>query len=332
VSALPEKRARGGKGFDDSTRIPKAFHFRVRSMTAPIASVVIPAHNRPQALEYGLDALAAQTMPSGSFEVIVVDDGSNPAIFLEPARWASKFALKLIHQQNTGPAGARNRGAAEARGEFLAFTDDDCLPTPTWLEKLVATLRDNPDALLGGLTFNGLREDLFAESSQLILEIVYEHFNRDPANAYFFASNNMACSKQGFRDLGGFDEDFPKAAAEDRDFCDRWRMKNRPIIWQKEATVEHRHRQGLVDFVRVYFRYGQGAFLYQAKRKQRASGTMAEDFGFHQSILGRLLPKLSRYSMKDMFWVLPNLCLWQIANAVGFFHEALRCKYARLKS
>lgn len=301
-------------------------------MSSPLVSVVIPTRNRPRAVESCLDSLAAQTLTPGTFEVIVVDDGSDSPLALDPARWSAKFNLKILRQKNTGPAGARNRGVSEARGEFIAFTDDDCLPAPTWLEKIVAALRENPAALVGGSTFNGLREDLFAESSQLILEMVYEHFNRDPANAYFFASNNIACSKQGFRDLGGFDEDFPKAAAEDRDFCDRWRMENRPIIWQKEATVEHRHRQGLFDFVRVYFRYGQGAFLYQAKRKERASGTMAEDFGFHQSLLGRLLPKLSRYSLKDMFWVLPNLCLWQLANAMGFFHEALHFKYARLKS
>jgi glycosyltransferase involved in cell wall biosynthesis len=111
-------------------------------MDSPTASIIIPTRNRPQAVEHCLDSLAAQTVPPSSFEVIVVDDGSEPALALDLERWTSKFAWKLIHQKNTGPAGARNRGAAEARGEFLAFTDDDCLPTPTWLETLIAALRE----------------------------------------------------------------------------------------------------------------------------------------------------------------------------------------------
>ncbi|MBJ7327164.1 MAG: glycosyltransferase family 2 protein [Chthoniobacterales bacterium] len=157
-------------------------------------SVVIPTRNRPHALERCLTALAGQTMPSGSFEVIVVDDGSEPALCLDPRGWASKFELKLVRQENTGPAGARNRGVAEARREFLAFTDDDCLPTPVWLERLVTALSEKPDALVGGSTFNGLKDDLFAETSQLILKMVYEHFNRDSANSCFFCEQQYRAS------------------------------------------------------------------------------------------------------------------------------------------
>jgi glycosyltransferase involved in cell wall biosynthesis len=126
--------------------------------------------------------------------VIVVDDGSEPPLTLDPKRWAAKFDLKLLHQPNTGPAGARNRGVTEARGEFIAFTDDDCLPTPMWLEKLVSMLSEKPAALVGGSTFNGLKDDLFAETSQLILKMVYEHFNRDSANSCFFCEQQYRAS------------------------------------------------------------------------------------------------------------------------------------------
>jgi glycosyltransferase involved in cell wall biosynthesis len=289
-------------------------------MDNPIASVVIPTRNRPQAVEHCLDALAGQTMPAGSFEVIVVDDGSDPALVLDPARWASKFALKLIRQQNTGPAGARNSGVSEARGEFLAFTDDDCLPTPTWLEKLVAALRENPETMVGGSTFNGLKNDLFAETSQLILEMVYEHFNCTPANAYFFASNNMACRRDRYMASGGFDADFDSPAAEDREFCDRWRMQARPLMWRKCALIEHRHAQTLAGFCRLHFRYGQGAFLYQSKRKLRGSGTMAQDLGFHRSLPKLAGSFLEPYSLPQRVALGFNLFLWQIANAAGFAH------------
>jgi glycosyltransferase involved in cell wall biosynthesis len=289
-----------------------------------LVSVVIPTRNRLQAVESCLHALAAQTLPRGSFEVIVVDDGSEVPLSLDPSRWAANFDLKLLRQQNTGPAGARNRGVAEARGEFLAFTDDDCLPTPTWLEKLVAALREHPEALIGGSTFNGLKNDILAETSQFILELVYEHFNSDPANAYFFASNNIAVIRDNYIASGGFDAEFDSPAAEDREFCDRWRMLPRPLIWKQSAIVEHRHAQNIFEFARLYFNYGQGAYLYKAKRKARESGTMAEDMNFHRRLPMLAFKKTSHYALLPRVKILSSLVLWHLANASGFVFASFR--------
>lgn len=297
-------------------------------MISPLASVVIPTRNRPQAVDSCLDALSAQTLPPGSFEVIVVDDGSEPPLALDPARWAAKFDLKLLRQQNTGPAGARNRGVAEARGEFLAFTDDDCLPTPTWLEKLVAALRENPEALVGGSTFNGLKEDVFAETSQLILEMVYEHFNRDPANAYFFASNNMGCRKHEFVESGGFDPSF-RVASEDREFCDRWRMANRRLLFIREALIEHRHAQSFPGFTRLHFRYGQGAAHYKNLRRSRQSGEMTKDLGFHRAIPSLLREKMRQLPLLRQTQLITLLVWWEMVNAIGFTAVGVERNHSR---
>lgn len=288
------------------------------------ASVIIPTRNRPRALEACLNALALQRLLPGSFEVIVVDDGSMTPLVLDPARWASKFALRLIHQKNTGPAGARNRGVAEARGVCLAFTDDDCLPSPTWLERLLASLDDNSNAMIGGSTINGLKDSLFAETSQLILEMVYGHFNRDAENAYFFASNNIAVRRDRYLASGGFDADFDSPAAEDREFCDRWRMQKRPLLWEPAARIEHRHAQSLGGFIRLHWRYGQGAYLYQAKRRQRGSGAMREDLRFHRSLPRAVRVALFGHSPCRKLQLVSALMLWQLANTLGFFWAAGR--------
>ncbi len=289
----------------------------------PIVSVVIPTYNRPESIRNCLDALARQTLSPETFEVVVVDDGSLVPLILDPGEWASAFLLRVVRQENSGPSGARNRGAAAARGEFLAFTDDDCLPTPEWLQQLITTLKEHPVALVGGTTFNGLKNNLPAETSQLIIDMVYEYFNSRTTGAYFLASNNFACRHDAYISVGGFDADFPVPGAEDREFCDRWRMKQRPLVWVPFARMEHRHLLTFRKFINLHYRYGRGAYLYHAKRRKRNSGTMGEDFGFHRVFISSVPGKLSGYPMVVRLLLSVLLIVWQLANAVGFFRQAL---------
>ncbi len=290
----------------------------------PVVTIVIPTFGRPLQLQACLAALAEQTLLE-PWDVVVVDDGSPQSIEgLGPA-WAGRLDLRVIRQNNAGPAAARNRGVQEARGTWIAFTDDDCRPEAQWLDKLVRTARERPGALVGGTTLNGLDSELFASTSQMIVDLVYAHFNADPDNAYFFASNNIICPRKYFLSLGGFDRSFPRAGAEDRDFCDRWRIAGWPLIWCQGARVEHRHSQSLRKFIDLHIRYGRGAHLYQAKRTQRQSGTMQDDFGFHRTLFRRLRRHLAERNLHipEKLSLVAAFGLWQVANAVGFFIEAL---------
>lgn len=287
-----------------------------------LASVIIPTRNRPRAIIACLDAIGRQEVTAHAYEVIVVDDGSDECLQLDPRRWADRFELRVLRQENAGPAAARQRGVAEARGAILAFTDDDCLPAPGWLATLVAALESFPESMVGGSTFNGLSADMCAETSQLILEIVYEHFNSDPSGAYFFASNNIAMRRSDYLASGGFDGEFGSPAAEDREFCDRWRLQGRPLRWFPSAQVEHRHPQTLYAFTRLHYRYGRGAFLYANRRRDRNSGTMVADVGFHRSLPRRVHARLKRYPVLRRLTVLLLLAWWEVVNAVGFFSEA----------
>ena len=288
-------------------------------------SVVIPTYHRAEPL---LRCLRALSLQSGkycpNFEVIVVDDGSPVPVLIDPSSWSDRLNLRVIRQENSGPAAARNRGAEAATGRFLAFTDDDCLPDSGWLDALAEALSRSPDALVGTATRNGISDNLFSEASHLIIELVYDHFNGNPDDAYFLTSNNFACSRSNYLDMGGFDTDFPRAGAEDRDFCDRWRLSGRRIRLVPLPLVEHRHSQTLSKFLDLHYRYGQGAFVYQAKRRERCSGTMREDLGFHQNLLESLSPRLSRQKrLARRMGLVVALLLWQLANAAGFLSEYL---------
>jgi GT2 family glycosyltransferase len=291
-------------------------------MSDVIAAVVVPTYGRPAHLLNCLESLANQSFPE-PWEAVIVDDGSPEPVGGLVDAFAGRLSLRVIRQENAGPAAARNQGVQEARGEFIAFTDDDCLPEPAWLAELVRAARDRPGVLVGGTTINGLSGELFASTSQLIIDLVYEHFNRDPEDAYFLTSNNMLCSRERFLALGGFDAGFARAGGEDRDFCDRWRMAGWRIAWHPAARVEHRHSQTLRRFLELHYRYGRGAYRYQAVRRERGSGTMREDIGFHKSLPHRVWRELQKgRNPLRAAGLLAALGGWQVANAVGFGVEA----------
>lgn len=292
-------------------------------MTLPLVSVVIPTYSRPRQLRDCLDALASQTMRVTDFEVVVIDDGGQEPLDAVVGEFTSRLPIQFLRQNHAGPAAARNTGAREARAPLVAFTDDDCRPYPDWLEKLVAAERHHPGALVGGSTINGLPNDVFATTSQMIIDMVYDHFNADPESAYFLTSNNILCSRARLLERGGFDTGFRRAGAEDRDFCDRWRAAGLKIVWRRDARIEHRHAQSLRAFVDLHHRYGRGAYIYQAKRRARGTGSMREDMRFHRSLLRRTWQRLGRpLGYRRSIQVATALVLWQIVNTTGFLLEA----------
>ncbi|MFM8891190.1 MAG: glycosyltransferase family 2 protein [Planctomycetia bacterium] len=292
-------------------------------MITRAATVVVPSFGRPRQLRACLDALAGQSFTE-PWDVLVVDDGSPEPYARLADEFAGRLDLRVIRQDNSGPASARNHGVQQARGEFVALTDDDCLPEPVWLETLVRAARQRPFALVGGTTFNGFRDELFASTSHLVVDMVYEHFNSHPDDAYFLASNNLLCLREQFLEVGGFDTGFHRAGAEDREFCDRWRMAGLPIVWRPEARVEHRHSQTLREFVDLHFRYGRGARMYQVIRRERGSGTMREDLGFQRSVPRRVVTKLAALpGVARRLQTVAALATWQVANAAGFATEVV---------
>ena len=88
-------------------------------------------------------------------------------------------------QENAGPAAARNRGAAEARGAFLAFTDDDCTADADWLRAFAAEFEKTPNGLVGGRTLNALDTNRCSATSQMIIDVVYDHYNANPDDGGF---------------------------------------------------------------------------------------------------------------------------------------------------
>ncbi len=234
-------------------------------------SVVIPTRDRPAQLTAALEAVAELEYPPERWEAVVVLDGGSSEEAEGLQRRHADIPLRVIAQPPAGPAVARNTGAARARGKFLAFTDDDCAPSKGWLSALEESLNEAPGALVGGMTVNGLPDNRYSDASQRIIDAVYRHYNGDSRSATFLTTNNLAVAAQRYHELGGFDPSFPLAAAEDRDFCDRWNGAGRSLVYAPDAVVTHFHRMTLKTLARQQYNYGRGASHYRRARRRRGS-------------------------------------------------------------
>jgi len=286
------------------------------SAQLPRFSVVVPTYGRARQLGDCLAALAAQGYPRDRFEVVVADDGSSRPPHDVVERMRGSLDVRLLAAPHRGPAAARNLGADAARGELLAFTDDDCRPTPDWLRTLAARLCAQPRAAVGGCVRNGLAGNLFSTGSQLLVDFLYQRWNERPEGPLLFTSNNLALRADLFRQLGGFDASFPLPAAEDRDFCDRWRARGLPLSYAPEAVVDHYHELDAGRFWHQHFRYGVGARHFHRLRAARGGQRRRlEGPGFY---LGMLAFPFSRAPVPRAAALSALFALAQVANAAGY--------------
>jgi hypothetical protein len=113
----------------------------------PDVSVVIPVHDRPEALEKALASALAQRF-DGTMEIVIVDDASRIPV---PDRDEPRLRI-VRHEVNRGAAEARNTGIREARGEFIAFLDSDDVWEPGKLAAQLDMMRSGPADLIGVFT------------------------------------------------------------------------------------------------------------------------------------------------------------------------------------
>ena len=278
-------------------------------------SVVIPTFNRPLQLRECLNGLAMQDFPQTAFEVIVVDDGGAVRLDGLADLSRSRLSIVVLRQENSGPASARNLGARHAKGRFIAFIDDDCVPAGDWLRRLSENFGEGSDGLLcGGHVRNGLPENVYSAASQILLEVVYvwQHHADAPR---FFTTNNLAVSAQRFLKCGGLNPLF--RVSEDREFCDRWVHKGGRLKYVPEAVVFHKHDLSFRAFVRQHFSYGGGGYRFYWLRAQRGWGRLRVDLRFYM----RLLHVTVKGPYRRRLLTLGAVLMSQFANVCGYFWE-----------
>ncbi len=190
-----------------------------------LVSVVVPTCARLGSLAECLRCLApgVQTVPASEYEVIVADDAKGAKTARELVEEKFSWA-KWVRGPGKGPAANRNSGARTARGEWLAFTDDDCIPDPGWLY----ALREGMSR--GALAMEGAIHPVGALSQDMA------HCPVNLEGGRFWTAN-VALRKSLFQQVGGFDENFARYN-EDQDI--ELRIKTQTaILFVPAAKVSH---------------------------------------------------------------------------------------------
>lgn len=226
--------------------------------------MAVSTYGRAELLPKLLAGLAAQTLPAHTFEVVVVDDGSpdGTADALEAAAGQLPFALRVIrHPRNLGAAAGRNTAWRAAAAAVVAFTDDDCVPTPGWLEAGLAALAASERAFAVGRTRPDPAEARWLErpfSRSLTVE--------EPR---FYETCNIFYRRADLERVGGLDPAF--STGEDTDLGLRVVAAGGVPVWAPDALVHHRVRPpDLRAHVREARRWADLALVVRRHPAQRA--------------------------------------------------------------
>jgi GT2 family glycosyltransferase len=224
----------------------------------PTLSVIIPTCNRNDLLGKCLERLQydLQQLSADDYEIIVTDDGkdSNAKTFIE-----QYFPfVQWVEGPKKGPASNRNNGAKYAKGEWLIFLDDDCLPAIDILRQYSSLIERNPSIEV----WEGKIEPEGKSKSP----IEYAPINTEGGHLW---SCNFAIEKKKFDSIGGFDENFKYPHMEDVDLRERLKVDGVNIQFAATASVTHPWRK--LDDGKKLGRYQEMYVYYYIKHKKPLS-------------------------------------------------------------
>lgn len=249
---------------------------------APLVSVVVTTHNRPDSLGETLRSISAVKYPQ--LEIIIVDNApSNDASCELVEQLSSEIKnLRYIREDRVGLCWARNCGLAAAKGEITVFTDDDVLVDPNWLTALVQGFSNgNNVACVTGLILPRELETPaqvwceehggFGKGFVPRIFDLTEHRPSDPLFPYrlsmFGSGANMSFKTDILRKFGGSDPALgagtpTRSAAEFPAFYNVI-VNNYQIVYRPDAIVYHSHHETYERFRQQFYGYGVGftAFL-----------------------------------------------------------------------
>ncbi len=279
----------------------------------PRLSVVIPAFNAASTIGDAVRAVVGQPLPREVFECLVVDDASRDPT-AEAARGAG--AVVIRHPRNRGPSAARNTGVEAARGEWIVFTDADCVPSRRWLPALLAAAEAAPRTTLAlaGKTVGLNSQTPAARFMDLIGALDAENYLRHKVLPWA-PSCNLAVRRGDLLAVGGFDPAFLNYETPELHL----RLAERfggDVACVPMALVMHRHRASWAGFWRQQASYGRGYAHFLRRYAHRWPWSLRLEL----AAWARLVPAALRAATgrADAGLVRRGLFLKHLAQRIGF--------------
>ncbi|GAB4250125.1 MULTISPECIES: glycosyltransferase family protein [Deferrisoma] len=201
----------------------------------PHVSVVIPTHDRLGLVDEAVASVLEQTFPD--LELVVVDDGSTDGTAEHLAARFPDPRLRIVVQENRGASAARNRGAAETSGEWLAFLDSDDRWLPRKLERQLEALAAHPDHPAAYTEEIWYRNGRWANPRKIHAKYSGWIFERC-LPLCIISPSSILMRREVFEALGGFDESLP--ACEDYDLWLRLAARH-PVLLVPERLIVKRN-------------------------------------------------------------------------------------------
>jgi glycosyltransferase involved in cell wall biosynthesis len=236
----------------------------------PLISIVIPVFNQRDELLFCLRALARQTLDAARFEVLVVDNNSNPPV--DDLAEAFPFVRRL-HEPTPGSYAARNRGIEAARADLLAFTDADCVPAGDWIECGIDALRRLPGAgMVGGridLTFEDPASPTAAELYDAVFGFPQQRF----VQWGFAATANVFTTRETMALVGMFSDGLMSGG--DMEWGQRVQARGLRQEYADHVRVAHPARRGLRQLWLKILRVAGGNQQLAERRGEGTAGLLA---------------------------------------------------------
>lgn len=260
-------------------------------------SVIIPTYNSEKTITSPLTSALNQSVSQQDYEVILVDDGSTDST----RTIAEHFPIKIIQQKKQGPAVARNKGATEANGDILIFTDSDCELDSNFIEKIIAPIEQDSEVVGVQGSYKTRQTGFVARFVQVEIETRYKKMAKNE-NIDFIGTYAAAYKRDIFRNCDGFDPAFPQASGEDTDFSYKLHRAGYKMVFEREAFVYHRHPSTLRKYLRSKFYRG----FWRAKLYRKHPQKTVNDSYTPQSLKFQVL----------------SVPLFILSLALSFFHLA----------
>lgn len=268
-------------------------------MTSIKLSVIIATCNRLPYLVNCLVSLGKQAMDKAMFEVIVINDGSSDLTgqHLLDFKANTQINFRFISHANSGVSYSRNVGIENAKGEFIAFTDDDCIVPENWLMQMYNDIASAPDDVVG---VGGQLECFTSHPDTFISRFIsyvddfnfipvlgmvlirHVHVSKLTGNEVipYLRTSNAMFRKRCLQEVGGFDPNFRRPGGEDPDLCYRLLNMHYGFIFDRDIVVLHHSRESMRSYFKTLKNYLAGEVRKSRKKSIYANKVVRRSYEY----------------------------------------------------